>query len=122
MTLDLAALNASMEQRDAYKEAQFQKQCEYNALCHVAATEAEKRGYAGMEAEMFIHGFKRHSPKDVNPRKHGLEGVFKEGRALAVAPEIKRAIRVETVAERKASAAFAPAPVTVSFAASSNGE
>lgn len=67
----------------------------------VAEQVAEEKGLSGIEQEMFVLGFRGVHALIANPRKHGLEAIFRAGRAAKNDQGIAQRCRAAAVALRK---------------------
>ena len=66
----------------------------------VAKEIAAERGLSGMAAEYFVDGFNGRSAAFVNPRKDGMEPVFREGRRAKAEKGMAQRIRAAAAALR----------------------
>ena len=66
----------------------------------VAKEIAAERGLSGMAAEYFVDGFNGRSAAFVNPRKDGMEPVFREGRRAKAEKGMAQRIRATAAALR----------------------
>ncbi|WP_447556410.1 hypothetical protein [Vreelandella sp. EE22] len=122
MSNEMNTLNAIFDQREAEGNAKHWADCEWQGRQVVAEEQAIALGYTDAEAQMFVYGFLRYSPKSVNPRQYGFEEAFRKGRTIAVTPEMKRAMRVAALEASKAAPAETAAPFNPGFGLIANGE
>ena len=117
-----APLERAHEKQVRAEAIEYEKELFAHGVAAVAQEVAVERGLEGMAAEYFVDGFNGRSAAFVNPRKDGMEPVFRAGRSARQAKGVEQRCRAAAAALRVQYPFTEPSALCISYPVLMDGE